>query len=334
MDAVTDKLDGRWGIKDYIGTVMCLLGIRRKFYKQNPGLYSIGNPDSKSPVFVTANYKYSADVLRRALKNTDAWILVIDTKGINVWCAAGKGTFGTAEIISRVNKTGLKDTVSHRTLILPQLGAPGVKPAEVRKNTGFSVKYGPVEADDIPQFIKNGFTADRKMRTKQFRIPERLAVSLTHMVQGLLPTAAIALFFVLVDFLFSLKGNSGVTGFLSINISASLGALLGGTLIAGALLPLLPGRAFSIKGFFISILFALFFFQKISSYSSPLFTLYTGGKILILAGWIVYLVLNLTGSSTYTSLSGVKKETAISLPLVAAGSFAGLAMIITGGILL
>ncbi len=334
MDAVINKLEGRWGIKDYLGTIMCRLGIRRQYYSQKPGLYSIGNPDNKSPVFVTANYKYSIDVLRRAVKNTDSWILVIDTKGVNVWCAAGKGTFGTAEIISRVNKTGLKDAVYHRTLILPQLGAPGVEPGEVRKNTGFSVKYGPVEANDIPEFISNGYTADRKMRTKQFKLRERLAVSLTHMVQGLLPTAAIALFFVLSDFLFSFKGNFGFTGFLSINILASLSALLGGTVIAGALLPLLPGRAFSMKGFFISILFALFFFQIINSYSSPLFILYTGGKMLILSGWIVYLVLNLTGSSTYTSLSGVKKEMAISMPLITAGSFAGLSMIITGGILL
>jgi len=30
------------------------------------------------------------------------WILILDTKGVNVWCAAGKGTFGTEELVFRI----------------------------------------------------------------------------------------------------------------------------------------------------------------------------------------------------------------------------------------
>jgi hypothetical protein len=39
-----------------------------------------------------------------------------DTKGINVWCAAWKGTFGTEELIRRIETSGLAAVVSHRTL--------------------------------------------------------------------------------------------------------------------------------------------------------------------------------------------------------------------------
>ena len=67
-------------------------------YRVDPGLYSLGNPDSSSPVFVSANYRLSFNALRGSLKNSNCWILVLDTKGINVWCAAGKGTFGTEEL--------------------------------------------------------------------------------------------------------------------------------------------------------------------------------------------------------------------------------------------
>jgi len=66
----------------------------RMSYAISPGLYAVGNPTKESDVFVSANYKLSFDVLRRELKGFNAWILVLDTKGINVWCAAGKGTFG------------------------------------------------------------------------------------------------------------------------------------------------------------------------------------------------------------------------------------------------
>ena len=49
--------------------------------------------------------KLSFDILRRELKGLNAWVLVLDTKSINVWCAAGKGTFSTNELISRMSAT-------------------------------------------------------------------------------------------------------------------------------------------------------------------------------------------------------------------------------------
>jgi len=62
------------------------------------GLYAIGNPVPDAPVFVSANYTLSFDALRSALDGIDVLSWFIDTKGINVWCAAGKGTFGTDEL--------------------------------------------------------------------------------------------------------------------------------------------------------------------------------------------------------------------------------------------
>ena len=81
-----------------------------------------------------------------ALAGVDAWILVLDTKGINVWCAAGKGTFGTGELVHRIGSVGLAGIVSHRKIIVPQLGAPGVSWPEVLRRSGFTVEYGPVRA--------------------------------------------------------------------------------------------------------------------------------------------------------------------------------------------
>ncbi len=97
-----------------------------------PGLYVLGKPTKESPVFVSANYTLSFDALRSVLNGNDCYILVLDTKGINVWCAAGKGTFGTDELVHRIVSVGLADIVSHRTLIVPQLGATGVNAREVR----------------------------------------------------------------------------------------------------------------------------------------------------------------------------------------------------------
>ncbi len=105
----------------------------------------------------------------------NGYILVLETEGINVWCAAGKGSFGTDEIINRVEVTGLKDVVSHRTLILPQLGAPGVAAHEVRKRSKFKVEYGPVLASDIPAYLEAG-QVTTEMHRVRFPLKDRVVL--------------------------------------------------------------------------------------------------------------------------------------------------------------
>ena len=110
---------------DRLGAFKARWGVGRMKYTIEPGLYAVGNPNPDSIVLVTANYKLSFDTLRKELGSLNAWIMVLDTKGINVWCSAGKGTFGTDEIVRRVQETRLGEVVAHRKLIVPQLGAPG-----------------------------------------------------------------------------------------------------------------------------------------------------------------------------------------------------------------
>jgi len=74
-------------------------GVNRMAHRVEPGLYRLGNPTPDSPVFASANYTLSFDALRSTLAGIDSYILVLDTKGINVWCAAGKGTFGTEDLV-------------------------------------------------------------------------------------------------------------------------------------------------------------------------------------------------------------------------------------------
>ena len=93
--------------RDRLGAVKMRCGVGRLEFIVPPGLYAVGTPTDRSLVFVSANYKLSFDCLRAQLGGLDAWILVLDTKGINVWCAAGKGTFGTDELVARIEATGL-----------------------------------------------------------------------------------------------------------------------------------------------------------------------------------------------------------------------------------
>ena len=186
-DVVIPTVSTRLTLADQIGSWKMRWAIGRDDYRVAPGLYKVGAPDRHSEVLVTANYKMTFDRVRQELEGIDAWILVLDTNGINVWCAAGKGTFGTAELIRRVHAVGLEHRVEHRRLILPQLGAVGVAAHEVKQGTGFTVAYGPVRASDIRAYLAAGQVAAPDMRRVRFTTGDRLALAPAELVFAIKP---------------------------------------------------------------------------------------------------------------------------------------------------
>ena len=271
-------------------------GVDRMGHRVDPGLYRLGNPTPDSPVFVTANYTLSFDALRSALPGTDGYILVLDTKGINVWCAAGKGTFGTDELVRRIELTGLSGIVRHRKLLLPQLGAPGVSWPEVIRRTGFSIEYGPVRARDLPEYLKT-HTATREMRRVRFPLRDRIVLVPVELVHVALPAivAAIILYFL-----------AGPASSL-----AAITAVVAGTVLFPVLLPFIPTHDFSTKGLILGLVVSLPFAAWFASGTglpgwADLLAALT--PLLIIPAVTSYLALNFTGSTPYTSRTGVKKE--------------------------
>jgi acetyl-CoA decarbonylase/synthase complex subunit gamma len=285
-------------------------------YTVEPGLYALGQPDHRSPVLVTANYKMSFDRLRQVLPGRNMWVLVLDTKGINVWCAAGKGTFGTMELVSRIESSGLAKIVSHRELILPQLAGPGVAAHEVKKLSGFKVIYGPVKAIDLPKFLDAGLKATPEMRFKTFATLERIALIPIEFVDALKwGFVLIAPLFLIAFFV---KFGEGWTNGLNhgfYTAMAILIAILTGAVLTPALLPWLPGRAFSIKGVSVGLFAALLFvFFRWNDGITLAGGIERIAWLLIIPALSAFLAMNFTGASTYTSLSGVKKEMRWAVP--------------------
>lgn len=301
---------------DRRGAVMCRLSNRfRMRYRVEPGLYVLGNPGDDSPVFVSANYRLSFNVLRGSLKNVNCWILVLDTKGINVWCAAGKGTFGTGEVVKRIASTSLADVVKHRTIILPQLGAPGVAASEVRKAIGFSVVYGPVRSRDIPAYLAAGNSATPAMRSVDFPLRDRFILT----PMEFLP--------VLKKFLWVILGcmvimgiqpsgifyNEAIVHSLPI-VAAGLLAVFAGTVITPVLLPFIPFSSFAAKGALVGavVQLPLLFFVERFFLNSIVFV---SAVMLFFTAVSSYLALNFTGCTPFTSMSGVKKEMRYAVPV-------------------
>lgn len=356
---------------DIRGAIKVRWSIGRNSFTVEPGLYAVGDPDGSSDVFVTANYKLSFDHLRKNLDGLNAWILVLDTKGINVWCAAGKGTFGTKELVHRIKDTRLAEIVTHRRLIVPQLGATGVSAHQVKKlsaapaeappagqmaapttgplagptatssigittppsfsgglklEKGFRVVFGPIRAAEIKDFISNKYKTSDEMRRVTFPLWERmklLPVDIVYAKYKLL--AAMALFFVLS--LFNSNGFSleqGIDKGLPAVLSLAVG-YLSGILITPVLLPIIPVRMFGFKGLIIGL---------ISSFLLYLTGLYVDGYLHLISWFLIipaissFMAMNFTGSSTYTSLAGVKKEMKIFVPIQISMAASGLILFI------
>ena len=304
-----------WSRADQWGRIRSRIGAYRMKYAVDPGLYGVGNPNDTSDVFVSANYKLSFDMLRRALAGANAWILVLDTQSINVWCAAGKGTFSTEELVRRIAGVQLDRVVSHRRVIVPQLGAPGIHAHKVKEKSGFRVSFGPVQARDIGTYVKAGYKATPSMRTVPFSLVDRLVLTPMELNPAL---KKFPLFAAIVLAVFGLQPEGllfktawfGGYPFLLLGLAA----LLAGAFATPLLLPFIPGRSFGIKGWLVGL-------------AGVALVLVSGGpdllksKTLLAAACLLFpmissfLALNFTGSTTFTGKSGVEKELKFAIPV-------------------
>jgi hypothetical protein len=164
--------------------------------KVRPGLYKVGEPAPDSPVLVTGNYTLTVRRLVKAIDGeVDAWVVVADSAGINVWCASGGRFFTADKVIAAVKTSGVERVVKHHSLILPQLCANGVDGWRVREETGWGVHWGPVKAADIPGYLAANKKKSDKMRQVAFPLKDRLEmVTVTLGFYGLMILVPLAIF--------------------------------------------------------------------------------------------------------------------------------------------
>ena len=141
------------------------------------GCRRIGSPDRDSPVFLTCNFHLTVHRVKKALKEIDCYLLVANSKGINVWCAATGGHLNNHSVISVLKTSGIEEQVDHRKLILPQLAASGIEKKVIQKKTGWKVIWGPVYAEDIPAFIKAEFKKEPEMHKVKFPLIQRIEMA-------------------------------------------------------------------------------------------------------------------------------------------------------------
>jgi NAD-dependent dihydropyrimidine dehydrogenase PreA subunit len=146
----------------------CALGLRR-----------VGIPNERSPVFLSGNYTLTVQRVLRKLRGCDCYLLVANSRGSNVWCAAGMNEFTEYDVIDAINVSGIKNLVQHRRIIAPVYAAPGIDIRAIKRETGFNVQWGPTHLDDLPRYIANGFRRTNDMFQVKFGVQDRLEQALS-----------------------------------------------------------------------------------------------------------------------------------------------------------
>ncbi|MER9680387.1 DUF2817 domain-containing protein [Mesorhizobium sp. M0184] len=159
------------------------------------GLRTVGRPDELSPVFLSGNYTLTVHRLLKRLARFDCYLIVANSKGSNVWCAAGMNEFNEFDIIDAINVSGIKDKVLGRRIIAPPYAAPGVDVREVHRQTGFKLAWGPTHFDDLPAYIEANYRRNQRMTEAQFGLSDRLEQALSTALVYCVTIAPLAFFF-------------------------------------------------------------------------------------------------------------------------------------------
>lgn len=291
--------------RDYWYAFLSWINMFHTHRSVEPGLYYTGNSyDISTPMLVTANYHLTAFLLWRTLKGRNVRILVIDTKGINVWCSSGKGQFNVEQImlqLERYSHNDLTDT-DELQIILPKLSLSGISLKEASL-AGLKPVIGPIYRQDIPKFLENKpykDCAENKyrfnLRDRLFTLPASLIQFGKYMFKGVVPLFIWHAFF--------------PTGIHWQPIA--LGIFIGFLFIT--LFPLIPGRRFGTKGIVLGITLA-----SLQYYSSDHIFQFIEqlGYTLAILGLSILFALYYTGNSGASNYSLVKKDIIALLPVSA-----------------
>jgi hypothetical protein len=170
-------------VKEYFSIAIAGIAFPGFNLSVNPGLYPVGHPDEDSPVLVTSNYFVTQQRVVTSLQRQkmDAWLLIVNTEGVNVWCSSAGRHFTAEKVLTQIEESDLSEAVNHRRLILPQLSAAGVDHS-VLKKADWEVEFGPIEIDDVGEYIRNDHTKSPQMSRVGFPLQKRVENTCSHNV--------------------------------------------------------------------------------------------------------------------------------------------------------
>lgn len=234
-----------------------------------PGLYVVGNPTKDSKLLVTANYYWTVnDVYNSLIKQKfDCYLLIIDSNGINVWCAAGGGHFTHTQIIDALRLFDVEEFINHKNLVLPQLAATGVDQKELKKFE-WKPKFGTTYIEDVSSIKEEN--SDRKLsdlRKIKFDLRFRTQMGLQHTFFVLL---VLFLPLICLTWILSLFGDSGFSFMFNASFQLTIIAIIISMIFALIYPAFNFINSFLWKGIVVGILVDILLLYYLSVYNNSL----------------------------------------------------------------
>jgi acetyl-CoA decarbonylase/synthase complex subunit gamma len=152
---------------DEPGMVYSLLTLRQNIYtdpqkpiQMEPKLYEIGTPSPDSPLLITTNFSLTYFSVAGEVEGAGvpAWLLVADSDGQSVLTGWAAGKFDAEKIAKTVKDSGIAEKISHKKLVIPGHVA-GLSGEVEEELPGWQIMVGPRDAVDIPNYLKNVWSA-------------------------------------------------------------------------------------------------------------------------------------------------------------------------------
>ncbi len=283
------------GPSDYIKAFISWVFLFFRVFSVRPGFYFMGQRNENAPLLVTGNNFLTVFLLVRRIANRSIRLLIIDTNGINVWCAAVGDRFSAAEIIDKAMHFGLLKKGQKIEMILPKLCLSGVRLSDLHM-AGIKPIIGPLYAREVPEYLDRGEFEDR--------VDDRILFGFQSRGFTALPTAFQFFYYFLGGYVVTL----GILSSAIIGVAAVLGFFY------PLLFPFLPGKQFAVKGIslgFIASIFPVGFFS-VGGFNLQLLLFWN----LFIFATSIYIALNYTGNSPVSNYSRVREETIRFLPVV------------------
>jgi len=157
--------------KEDIWALLAMMTLRQSIFSDpriypavDAGIYEIGEPTDKSPIFVTSNYRLTKIPVEIDIKgaNLDAWLLVVDSEGIGIESAVAGGQFNAGSIAETVKEFKAFEKVNHRILIIPGMAAR--LSGALEDEADAFVVVGPRDSSGIGKYIKEQWKPEEFMK--------------------------------------------------------------------------------------------------------------------------------------------------------------------------
>ncbi|MFC1654301.1 acetyl-CoA decarbonylase/synthase complex subunit gamma [Myxococcota bacterium] len=128
--------------------------------KTEQKIYEINSPGPDSPILCTSNFSLTYFIVSGEIENSrvPSYLAVLDTEGLSVLTAWAAGKFVGDLIGEFINKSGIKDKLGKRNIVIPGYAAVILGDLEEEVGSDWSVHVGPREASNIPSYLKENYS--------------------------------------------------------------------------------------------------------------------------------------------------------------------------------